>query len=756
MGLGPDHKVLVVLDHGSRFAKNAGNPLNITLKESNTSRTVGKCDKSLWTWCVEATLELHRVVFDLFSGEHDAGCARLVRLVLADCVGRVLQPRWGTELVTQQEILNSLSAIGLPSTSDDSDGVALSGITLAIEALSQLSDAQIKGDGSCAPKKKEGRTKEERSNFSRVPKCWETPSTSSVTSESDRKVVENTGSVVIFTSFAEDERLTELENEVADVINCRNRIIKSLQDNSFSCINHVKLYIINVLPNDQISTATSKPFREISPTLSSCIFSRPAGDQLISVIHSVSINIYDLVSTTISGIPMKEEAQQGQSAVAINYDVELLHRREAHTELERLGLVTTNATEDFTGTLMVYAGSATYPTARLVWSTPVPKGRWNTFPRNRHASRVTPSAVNSRPSVCLSSYLLQGRNVMLEVTRVAKCEGLLSNVGAKLIAHTLIAHGGHIYIHANDVGPHGVLDCQATREKMQLKKAANGRISDFVALMKESSLHLPVPDKTESNEKPLSATSAVACVQPRRQLLRVTRYWPLRTDHCFIYNIPKRFDALFAIMRQPQLSTVDADKCKQVIHQLAALKDSRERLGEVTTATRLVKEGSSREDQLRIAFLEMARHLGNYINHSEKHAEASLFHVFHLFLQSTGLERSVKISTSDVTVVDRTRMKRQEPTTANFAVASASAMSSAASEVRNMSRSNSPLPKKPRKSMYLWKPNETLNLYDYLVEKEERHHRAHWVDFVGRVKAGNRPAHLYPNLDLSAASAKQD
>lgn len=33
---------------------------------------------------------------------------------------------------------------------------------------------------------------------------------------------------------------------------------------------------------------------------------------------------------------------------------------------------------DFTGTLMVYAGGATYPTARLVWSTPVPKGRWNT------------------------------------------------------------------------------------------------------------------------------------------------------------------------------------------------------------------------------------------------------------------------------------------------------------------------------------------------------------------------------------------
>ncbi|ETN82223.1 hypothetical protein NECAME_17763 [Necator americanus] len=189
---------------------------------------------------------------------------------------------------------------------------------------------------------------------------------------------------------------------------------------------------------------------------------------------------------------------------------------------------------------MVYAGRATYPTARLVWSTPVPKGRWNTFPRNRHASRVTPSAVNSRPSVCLSSYLLQGRNVMLEVTRVAKCEGLISNVGAKLIAHTLIAHGGHIYIHANDVGPHGVLDCQETREKMQLRKTANGRISDFIALVKESSLHLPESgNKADVDAKNSIAFSNVACCQPRRQLLRVTRYWPLRSDQCYIYNVPK-------------------------------------------------------------------------------------------------------------------------------------------------------------------------------------------------------------------------
>ncbi|VDP35405.1 unnamed protein product [Heligmosomoides polygyrus] len=84
MGLGLDHKVLVVLDHGPRFARRSGNV---------SEMPVGKSDKSLWTWCVEATLELHRT-----------DCVRLMRFVLADCVGRVLQSQWGTELVTQQEV----------------------------------------------------------------------------------------------------------------------------------------------------------------------------------------------------------------------------------------------------------------------------------------------------------------------------------------------------------------------------------------------------------------------------------------------------------------------------------------------------------------------------------------------------------------------------------------------------------------------------------------------------------------------------
>ncbi|VDO27526.1 unnamed protein product [Haemonchus placei] len=517
MGLGLDHKVLVVLDHGPRFAKKAGNPLSITLKESSVNRTVGKCDKSLWTWCVEATLELHRTVSDLFSEERDPSSARLMRLVLADFVGRVLQPRWGTQLVTQQELLASLSAIGLPSTNDEGESLALSGVTLAIEALSQLSEAQMKGE--------------------------------------------------------------------------------------------------------------------------------------------------------------KSEA----------------------------------SSENVTGSLMVFSGNATYPTTRLVWATPVPKGRWN--------------------------------------MHVAKSEGLLGNVGAKLIAHTLIAHGGHIYIHANDLGPHKLLDAQDVREKMKLKRTANARISDFISLMKESTLRM----SNDVDKKVALPATNVLCAQPRRHLLRVTRYWPLRFDRTFIYNIPKRFDAFFTIMRQPQLSTVDVDKCKQVIHQLVALKDSKERLLDGYVATRLLTDSNSRDEQLQVCFAEIARHLANYANHSEKHNE-----VFHFFVQSAGIERNVKIPSSDVLVTDRIHCKRQESSCTNSAMPSVSVTSSTASDMRSSNRSDSPLPKKPRKSCYLWKPNETLNLFDYLMEKEERQHRSQWVDFVGRVKAGNRPANLYPNLESAAVSTKQD
>lgn len=52
--------------------------------------------------------------------------------------------------------------------------------------------------------------------------------------------------------------------------------------------------------------------------------------------------------------------------------------------------------------------------------------------------RITPVDVNSRPSLCLINFLLNGRSVMLEMPRKA---------GGKITSHLLAAHGGEIFIH---------------------------------------------------------------------------------------------------------------------------------------------------------------------------------------------------------------------------------------------------------------------------------------------------------------------
>lgn len=52
--------------------------------------------------------------------------------------------------------------------------------------------------------------------------------------------------------------------------------------------------------------------------------------------------------------------------------------------------------------------------------------------------RITPVDVNSRPSLCLINFLLNGRSVMLEMIRKS---------GGKVTSHLLASHGGEIFIH---------------------------------------------------------------------------------------------------------------------------------------------------------------------------------------------------------------------------------------------------------------------------------------------------------------------
>ena len=141
-------------------------------------------------------------------------------------------------------------------------------------------------------------------------------------------------------------------------------------------------------------------------------------------ILEMALRHYDLASTTVTGIPMKEEQNASSSA---NYDVELFHKASAHWRLltdcherdEKL------KNEDLSTWMpQTQKEGFRYNTITLKWCTP--RGSSADLHNCTALARVTPTDVNSRPSSCLTNFLLSGRSVMLEMPRRS---------GTKILSH---------------------------------------------------------------------------------------------------------------------------------------------------------------------------------------------------------------------------------------------------------------------------------------------------------------------------------
>ncbi|CAJ0580013.1 unnamed protein product, partial [Mesorhabditis spiculigera] len=120
--LGADHKVIVVLDHGPRFGRMSGEELPVLIKDltDGKQRQAAKITKTIWTLAVESTLDMHRVVGDIFPNDD-----RLMRFVLSDGVGRFLtahmdnRNHWFEELLTNKQLVSSFATAGKPLESED-------------------------------------------------------------------------------------------------------------------------------------------------------------------------------------------------------------------------------------------------------------------------------------------------------------------------------------------------------------------------------------------------------------------------------------------------------------------------------------------------------------------------------------------------------------------------------------------------------------------------------------------------------------
>jgi hypothetical protein len=144
---------------------------------------------------------------------------------------------------------------------------------------------------------------------------------------------------------------------------------------------------------------------------------------------------------------LQEEANQGHS---VNYDVELFHSIDAYIQIDHLGLLS-----ESNGLTSASAEGGIYRTLRLTWCTPSGKNTSNQFPNCFGVYRTTTASVNGRPSACLTSFLLSGKSVLLEVVRKSATAAISisPNINNRLISHMLIAHDGVIHIHCLNLCP---------------------------------------------------------------------------------------------------------------------------------------------------------------------------------------------------------------------------------------------------------------------------------------------------------------
>ncbi|XP_024304823.1 integrator complex subunit 13 isoform X9 [Homo sapiens] len=260
--------------------------------------------------------------------------------------------------------------------------------------------------------------------------------------------VGNRGRIICITNAKSDSHVRMLEDCVQETIHEHNKL--AANSDHLMQIQKCELVLIHTYPVGEDSLVSDRSKKELSPVLTSEVHSVRAGRHLATKLNILVQQHFDLASTTITNIPMKEEQHANTSA---NYDVELLHHKDAHVDFLKSG-------DSHLG-----GGSregSFKETITLKWCTP----RTNNIELHycTGAYRISPVDVNSRPSSCLTNFLLNGRSVLLEQPRKS---------GSKVISHMLSSHGGEIFLHVLS-SSRSILE-----DPPSISEGCGGRVTDY-------------------------------------------------------------------------------------------------------------------------------------------------------------------------------------------------------------------------------------------------------------------------------------
>ncbi|XP_078409793.1 integrator complex subunit 13 isoform X3 [Cetorhinus maximus] len=572
------HKTVFVVDHCPYMAESCRQTVEFDMFTKNRAPGIiplAPISKSLWTCAVESAMEYCRIMYDIFparklpatlsSMTSTSGDQRLltvapkqlmgatrVNFIVSDSRAHTLNS-WGQEDQNLQELMAALAAVGPPNPRMDPECCSvLHGLVEAVEVLCKCTDYQH-----------EART--------------------TLMENADR--VSNRGRIICITNAKSDSHVRMLEDCVQETIHEHNKLAAS-SDNLMQ-IQHCELVLIHTYTAGEDSLVSDRPRKDISLALTSEVHSVRAGRQLPAKLTTLVQQHFDLASTTITNIPMKEEQHANTSA---NYDVELLHQKDAHTELLRSvdpHLCSSNR------------DSAVKDTVTLKWCTP----RTNNVELHycTGAYRISPVDVNSRPSSCLTNFLLNGRSVLLEQPRKS---------GSKVISHMLCSHGGEIFLHVLS-SVRSILEDPPSISEGCGGRVTDYRITDFGEFMRENRL-TPVVERgymmDGSMELPLE--------RAKSQLERHTRYWPMIISQTTIFNM-QAVVPLASLIVKESLTDDDVLNCQKTIYNLVDMERKNDHLPISTVGTR--GKGSKRDEQYRIMWNELETLVRAHLNNSEKH-----------------------------------------------------------------------------------------------------------------------------------------
>ncbi|XP_034112364.1 protein asunder [Drosophila nasuta] len=534
-----NQKTIFVLDHTRYFSISSeqyismdylkGKPLPETSAASATTPVAQtQLSKSLWTCAVESSIEYCRIVWDLFPGR------KHVRFIVSDTAAHIVNT-WSPSTQNMSHVSNAMMMVSVPSRSipQSSDYSVIHGLRAAIEALAEPTDDQVQAAQS-------GCTK-----------------------------ISNKGRVICITSARDNTSMKSLE-DIFNTVLLQQNALASPPGKKGLLIDHCHLVILNIVPLGIESLVTNRQLLEISPLLDVEIHTVNAPDISDKLLHLI-MGHYDLASTTVTNIPMKEEQNANSSA---NYDVEILHERAAHTKV---------CGPDFTLPTSIKVGTS-YETVTLKWCTPRGCGSADLQPCVGQFN-VTPVDVTSRPSSCLINFLLNGRSVLLEVPR---------KTGTKTTSHMLSARGGEIFVHSLSIA-RSTMDEAPSISDGPGGRVADYRIAEMGQLLKMSRM-VPLKAKPKSR------------ISPGEHLWRrMPRYFPRTTNVTILFNLQRQLAWLphfLHLLVKEDMDKQEEVRCQQHIHELYKSASRGEMLPFGNT-NNIRPKASKSKDQYRLFYREL-------------------------------------------------------------------------------------------------------------------------------------------------------